>query len=61
MSFVTMVIPQVGDIALHRDGLDGRRVTKVSHDALRIWIQIGDSQAGPFPASNYTFRREIGT
>ena len=50
--------PQVGDLALHVDGLDGREVAKVSEDGREVWLYFltPDKPYGPFPARNYRFK-----
>lgn len=54
-----------GDFATHVNGeLDARRVVGVvraldpQKDA--IWIELFDTDAGPYPLSNYTYRRRLG-
>lgn len=49
---------RVGDLALHRSNqLDEREVARVEGD--QIWLNIGGATFGPFPESNYDFRREV--
>lgn len=50
--------PRPDDLAVHRyQDLDPRPVTRVEVDS--VWLDINGSEYGPFPASQYTFRREV--
>lgn len=55
-------VPQVGDWAYHvTKDLDERQVTRVeqSHDGRwLVWLMLITSEAGPFPADQYTFERD---
>lgn len=56
-SWQTVDEPQPGDLALHKDGwLDGRIVTRV--EGRSVWLYFLGKEAGPFPAENYTYKRE---
>ena len=53
--------PQPGDLATHVDGqLDSRPVAKIDQAADLVWLNILGKDAGPFPASNYTYQRWVG-
>lgn len=48
------------DWADHRSGrLDPRRVTRVSGKS--VWIDIFGVESGPYPLTNYTYYRLVGT
>jgi hypothetical protein len=56
-TWIDVVEPQPGDLATHRSNdLDAREVSRV--EATVVWIWIDRTEAGPFPANNYTYKRE---
>ena len=59
-TYKTVRKPQPGDLADHKSRrLDPRYVARVSNDGQHIWLELPTMQAGPYPASNYTYRREV--
>jgi len=57
--FEDVAEPEVGDLAEHISGtLDARPVLRVQ--AGQVWLKgAGTGSIGPFPASNYTFKRRV--
>ena len=52
--------PQPGDLADHKSRrLDPRPVSRVSADGKSIWLDLITMEIGPYPASNYTYQREV--
>lgn len=58
MKIINVESPEPGDMADHKfRDLDPRPVAKVEGD--QVWLQIGESIAGPVPVSNYSYTRVI--
>lgn len=56
--------PAPGDLATHKyKQLDARAVSRIerpgARDWTQVWLQINQSEIGPFDAANYTFLRRI--
>lgn len=49
---------EVGDMAFHLDGHDPREVARLDPPGM-IWLHLINSESGPYPMENYTFRRRV--
>lgn len=60
-TWIDVTDPQPGDRATHVNGEpDLYTVAEVMTlwGETHVWVTLGARKAGPFPASNYTYRRE---
>lgn len=51
------MVPEVGDLAWHKDGLDPREVTWVSESGEHVLLDFWGHEVGPFPVQNYEFTK----